>query len=235
MTGIEIAILIVGVIFVLGSFFVGEKLSSKDIEHIAEMTKAQLNRIVEKELQSADGTIQDMVDQTIEDSVLKIERMMDKETNTKMMSISEYSDTVLKEINKAHGEVMFLYSMLNDKHAELTNLANQISQLVSLSQNTITKEKETSKAQKQKAEKHELKNHELENHELENHDTKVKGLINDEGLPTQKTSNEDKNHNNSILKMAEMGMKPIEIAKELGLGIGEVKFVMDLYKGDSKG
>ena len=235
MTGIEIAILIVGVIFVLGSFFVGEKLSSKDIEHIAEMTKAQLNRIVEKELQSADGTIQDMVDQTIEDSVLKIERMMDKETNTKMMSISEYSDTVLKEMNKAHGEVMFLYSMLNDKHAELTNLANQISQLVSLSQNTITKEKETSKAQKQKAEKHELENHELENHELKNYDTKVKGLINDEGLPTQKTSNEDKNHNNSILKMAEMGMKPIEIAKELGLGIGEVKFVMDLYKGDSKG
>jgi len=224
MTGIEIAILIVGVIFVLGSFFVGEKLSSKDIDHIAEMTKAQLNRIVEKELQSADGTIQDMVDQTIEDSVLKIERMMDKETNAKMMSISEYSDTVLKEINKTHGEVMFLYSMLNDKHTELTNLANQISQLVSLSQNTITKEKETSIAPKQK----------VENRELEYNDTKVKELINVEGLPTQDTSNEDKNHNNSILKMAEMGMKPIAIAKELGLGIGEVKFVMDLFKGDSK-
>jgi len=224
MTGIEIAILIVGVIFVLGSFFVGEKLSSKDIDHIAEMTKAQLNRIVEKELQSADGTIQDMVDQTIEDSVLKIERMMDKETNAKMMSISEYSDTVLKEINKTHGEVMFLYSMLNDKHTELTNLANQISQLVSLSQNTITIEKETNIATKQK----------VENRELEYNDTKVKELINVEGLPTQDTSNEDKNHNNSILKMAEMGMKPIAIAKELGLGIGEVKFVMDLFKGDSK-
>ena len=45
---------------------------------------------------------------------------------------------------------------------------------------------------------------------------------------------QDKNHNNSILKMAEMGMKPIEIAKELGLGIGEVKFVMDLYKSPSE-
>ena len=219
MTGIEITILIVGVIFVLGSFFVGEKLSSKDVDHIAKMTKAQLNRIVEKELQSADGTIQNMVDKTIEDSVLKIERMMDKETNAKMMSISEYSDTVLEEINKTHGEVMFLYSMLIDKHTELTDLANQISQLVSLGQNTLTEEKEQK----------------VVSWESITDDTSSNNLPTEEDWQTITTEKEEKNHNHTILKMAEMGMKSIEIAKELGLGIGEVKFVLDLYKGDSKG
>ena len=223
MTGIEIAILIVGVIFVLRSIFVGEKLSSKDIDHIAKMTKAQLNRIVEKELQSAEGIIQNMVDKTIEDSVLKIERMMDKETNAKIMSISEYSDTVLEEINKTHGEVMFLYSMLNDKHAELTNLANQISQLVSLGQNSVTEEK-ISTEKEQKVVKVEPKMD----------DTSTDNLVTEESWQTLTTVKVDKNHNHTILKMSEMGMKPVEIAKELGLGIGEVKFVMDLYKGDSK-
>lgn len=217
MTGIEVVILIVGVIFVLGSFFVGEKLSSKDIDQIAEMTKIQLNRIVEKELQHADGTIQNMVDKTIEDSVLKIERMMDKETNIKIMSISEYSDTVLEEINKTHGEVMFLYSMLNDKHAELTNLATQISQLVSMNQNIIVEDKFSVTTQ--------------------NLEDRIKEVENDEEetiWPLIDTEKEDKNHNDTILKMSEMGLKSIEIAKELGLGIGEVKFVIDLYKGDGK-
>lgn len=217
MAGIEIGILIVGVIFVLGSFFMGEKLSSKDIDHIAEMTKTQLNRIVEKELQNAEGTIENMVDKTIEDSVLKIERMMDKETNVKIMSISEYSDTVLEGINKTHGEVMFLYSMLNDKHTELTNLANQISQLVSMSKKSLCEETETITKEKMKETIQDLDNDK-----------------NNYSWSQVEELQEEKNHNNTILKMAEMGMLPIAIAKELGLGIGEVKFVIDLYKGDSK-
>ena len=42
------------------------------------------------------------------------------------MAINEYSDTVLDSINKAHNEIMFLYSMLNDKHDELTRLSGDI-------------------------------------------------------------------------------------------------------------
>ena len=84
MTGIEIVVLIVGIIFVLGSFFVGDKLSSKDVDQIAQLSREQLNRIVEKELNHAQGQIQNTVDETIENSVLKIERMMDKEANQKM-------------------------------------------------------------------------------------------------------------------------------------------------------
>ena len=63
MTGIEIAVLIVGIIFVLGSFFVGDKLSSKDVDQIAQLSREQLNRIVEKELNHAQGQIQNTVDE----------------------------------------------------------------------------------------------------------------------------------------------------------------------------
>lgn len=48
------------------------------------------------------------------------------EDNSKIMAINEYSDTVLDSINKAHNEIMFLYSMLNDKNDELTRLSGDI-------------------------------------------------------------------------------------------------------------
>lgn len=221
MTGIEIAVLIVGIIFVLGSFFVGDKLSSKDVDQIAQLSREQLNRIVEKELHHAQGQIQNTVDETIENSVLKIERMMDKEANQKMMSISEYSDTVLEEINKAHTEVMFLYSMLNDKQQELSDTTSHLSKIISeaeeairnqsnfvlpeSSEPTIVLETETVK-------------------EFSGHAEKMNEDI---------AIDEDRNQNHKILSLAQNGASAVDIAKQLNVGIGEVRFVLDLYKGES--
>jgi len=58
-----------------------------------------------------------------------VERALDKETNEKMLAIGEYSDTVMEKMNQTHNEIMFLYSMLNDKHTELTKLAGQIGEM----------------------------------------------------------------------------------------------------------
>ena len=54
---------------------------------------------------------------------------MEKETNEKIMAISEYSDTVMENMNKTHNEIMFLYNMLNDKHTELTGLATDLQKI----------------------------------------------------------------------------------------------------------
>lgn len=219
MSGIEIVILIVGVIFVLGSFFVGEKFSSKDVEQIAMLSKEQLNRIVEKELQHAGDRIQNTVDDTIENSVMKIERMMDKEANQKMMSISEYSDTVLAEINKAHSEVMFLYSMLNDKYQEMTDMSNQINAFISDAEKVI--HQQTNLNQQPQDETMILPENSMD-------ETTVIDIEKDEdGIE------EDKNQNHRILTLAQDGLNAIDIAKQLNVGIGEVRFVLDLYKGES--
>ncbi|EFF67966.1 DUF6115 domain-containing protein [Eshraghiella crossota] len=39
------------------------------------------------------------------------------------------------------------------------------------------------------------------------------------------------NNNEKILQLSKEGKSNVEIAKELGLGIGEVKLVIDLFKG----
>ena len=59
----------------------------------------------------------------------KVDRSLEKVTNDKIMAISEYSDTVIESMNKTHNEIMFLYSMLNDKHTELTGMAADLQRL----------------------------------------------------------------------------------------------------------
>ncbi len=220
MTGIEIVVLIVGIIFVLGSFFVGDKLSSKDVDQIALLSREQLNRIVEKELQHANSQIQNTVDETIENSVLKIERMMDKEANQKMMSISEYSDTVLGEINKAHTEIMFLYSMLNDKQQELSDMTSHLSKIIldaesagNAQANFILPKVDDVTTLIEPEVDNDSMNHPLKSYE-------------------DVSTDEDRNQNHKILSLAQNGALPIEIAKQLNVGIGEVRFVLDLYKGE---
>ena len=38
--------------------------------------------------------------------------------------------------------------------------------------------------------------------------------------------------NDMILKLYEQGLSKVEIAKQLGRGLGEVNLVIELYKGD---
>ena len=45
---------------------------------------------------------------------------------------------------------------------------------------------------------------------------------------------ENENSNDIILELYQNGDSIIEIAKQLGLGVGEVKLVIDLYRGEEK-
>ncbi|WP_416389639.1 DUF6115 domain-containing protein [Roseburia intestinalis] len=43
----------------------------------------------------------------------------------------------------------------------------------------------------------------------------------------------EENHTGRILEMRKKGMQSVEIAKALGVGLGEVNLVLGLYKGDT--
>lgn len=82
-----------------------------------------------RELQKVTDEIEGRVEEKAEEALVNSERMMEKECNEKIMAISEYSDTVVESMNKTHNEIMFLYSMLNDKHAELTDFSAKLNEL----------------------------------------------------------------------------------------------------------
>ena len=111
MVAVEIILILIGVALLVGSFFVTEKLSQQDLEQISLMSEADLKVIAEKQVKEVKSQVETSVEEIIDESLAITKRGLEKETNNKIMAVSEYSDTVMETMNKTHNEIMFLYSM----------------------------------------------------------------------------------------------------------------------------
>lgn len=206
MTGVAWILLLIGVVFMIGSFFVTEKLSPSELNQIAELSEEELKRIIDRGLKNAETQIEDAIDEQVDQSSEKVDRSLEKVTNDKIMAISEYSDTVIESMNKTHNEIMFLYSMLNDKHTELTGMAADLQRLAADVRSLEEKAPLTAPQAAPAEQKEEMP---------ETEETKQEGL------------------HAEILKLKKLGMTEVQIAKKLGIGIGEVRLVNGLYRGES--
>lgn len=254
MTAIEIILIVIGVILMMGSFFVTEKLSQKEVEQISQLSSTELKHILERNMKSAEVRVEELVDDVIDRSMEIADRALEKETNMKINEISEYAETVLESIHKNHNEVMFLYSMLNEKHSELTEEAGKLEKLkremhtleedvgqsmmgtgellerleeqMALAQRMVSQATAASAAVPQAAVRAPIAA------------TTVTAAAKEEELDfdleaellDKKEAEMLSNNNRNILNLHEQGFDVREIAKQLGLGVGEVKLVIDLYK-----
>ena len=231
MATIEIVLLVIGVIMMVGSFFITEKLSNGDLDKIAELSTEEMQRILERNLDEAQSKVNDTIDQVIEQSIGKsmevVDRALDKETNEKMQAINEYSDTVLEAIHKTHNEVMFLYSMLNDKHTELTNYAGNLAQLaihLDELQENIQKTLKNSDGILKAVQEPPVQA------EPADREPMAEEQPNQLAWASQEAEEAAGNHNQKILAMYKEGKDAVEIARELGLGVGEVRLVIGLFR-----
>ena len=128
MSATEIILIVIGVlVFLLGYLMPARK---KDLdEEVQLISEDEVRRMVDDEAEYVKERIEDIVDETINYSIERAERAMERVSNEKIMAVNEYSDTVLEEINKNHKEVVFLYDMLNDKHDNLMSTINEASTL----------------------------------------------------------------------------------------------------------
>ena len=244
---LEIVLLIAGIIIFTGSFFLplgGEKNTGID----KKAAKEEIHGLVEEEMNTVRSKMQGKMEETSEDAIEKAERSLERLTNEKIMAVNEYSDTVLQEIHKNHEEVMFLYDMLNSKHANIKDTVSKMDKAVKASENKT--------AENKAAENKTVENKTAENKaaadktavdktavdktagtmaEEKTADTsQTESLIQPENSPEigfmGETVQEGQNNNEKILEMHRQGKSTVAIAKELGLGVGEVKLVIDLYK-----
>lgn len=137
------------------------------------------------------------------------------------MAISEYSDTVMENMNKTHNEIMFLYNMLNDKHTELTGLATDLQKIAA-----NVKSIQEGMAKKKQRSQHLCQSR---NRQQKSGDKRAGSP----GLKKEEEPETEENHTGRILEMRKKGMQSVEIAKALGVGLGEVNLVLGLYKGDT--
>lgn len=230
MTGIEILLLVIGVIIFITSFFITEKLTPGELGKIGELSNPEIERVMERELQRVSAEIEGKVQAAAEEALLSAEQSMEEECSEKMNTIREYSDTVLESMNKTHNEIMFLYSMLNDKHAELTKLSTDLQELAS----SLEKKDE------------EIANRLMQDVTLEGMGFEQSAaalpedIMQPESIPEQKKetepekAEEESNHNDAILELYREGKSSMEIARTLALGLGEVQLVIGLYEGKRK-
>ena len=229
---LEIVLLIAGVIIFTGSFFLplgGEKNTGID----QKAAKEEIHGLVEEEMNNVRSKMQDKMEETSEDAIEKAERALERLTNEKIMAVNEYSDTVLQEIHKNHEEAMFLYDMLNSTHANIKDTVSKMDKAVKAAENkTLENKTAENKAAAEKTATDKTAGTVAEEKKADASQTET--LIQPENSPEigfmGETVQEGQNNNEKILEMHKQGKSTVAIAKELGLGVGEVKLVIDLYK-----
>lgn len=213
---LEFILIAIGLVLIFGSFYVPEKLSKKDLDLIANLSEAELRVTVEKKLEEAKSQIEDAAETAVEQVGDAAERRMEKESNEKIMAISEYSDQVLEVIHKSHTEVTFLYSMLNDKYDELTGYVGKLM--------ALKKDLDYSSQQA------EWVNEQITMAREEAFVAEEPKILEKEPVLEEEEANvADKEQ---ILAYYKSGMSEVEIARAMGLGIGAVRLVIGLYKGE---
>jgi len=293
MTTIEIVLMICGIICVIVSYVMGSGRNESIENQIvsAELTpdqkesiQDQINLVVEKELEALGE---------------RTEVTLEKISNTKILEMNEYADTVLSEINRNHNETVFLYDMLNEKAKEVKTTVKDVNVTkkqvekmqaeVSVTDETfdegfdegfdedtdegtdentdeITEENEydidknnaatavqmltrnISVKHEEKAEITNSKSDPVANYlqRSASHSSSSENNLKSSSKPTKGKKVISKqiqknvvemnirfekgaNNNDKVLRLYKSGKSNRDIAKELSLGVGEVKLVIDLY------
>lgn len=298
MVAIEIILIIVGIICVIVSFVMNfdnkEDNTGSDIP--SELSEEQKNKIKQQ--------IDKMIDEQISGVAEKTEASLDKISNTKILEMNEYAESVLGEINRNHNETVFLYDMLNEKAKEIKTTVKDVNntkrqvekihaEVKNSEENAVCEPDRTDDGKEPAYEQaeHSDKNtkdiakerlaalvkksnerartedgtprRNVQAEKLENKttaktmtDKTATAKKTETKQPAKKTTKQttkqsagkaqdtEKNtdaadiqldpgltNNEKILKLDSMGASVKDIAKQLNLGVGEVKLVIDLYKG----
>lgn len=220
---VEIVLLATGgIIFILSFLIPGKKgIASAASE---KLVREQVRDMVNQELDQVRGRIDIAADDAAAHVADKTERSLERLSNEKIMAVNEYSDTVLAQIHKDHEEAMFLYDMLNNKHDSMKRTLSEINQALS----------EVNRAVKSAEEAASNLQRELTQPEAQ----EEAPAWQEEMLPVREPETaedeeemEKLNSNDRILALYRQGKSSVDIAKTLGLGVGEVKLVIDLFTG----
>ncbi len=235
----EIVLLIIGVIVFVVSFLIPNG-KGDTLAHDREMARDEINDLVAKELERIRSQVDDTIEEAIEYSMEKTERSLERISNEKIMAVNEYSETVLGQINKSQQEVMFLYDMLNAKHDNLKTTATEVEQRVreaeiaSREVEAVTREAEIALRETEAATQVARQVVAPAFQAMQAGVTETDVVQDDEKEQQELQGAENySNKNDKILELHRQGRSDVAIARQLGLGVGEVKLVIDLFKGSN--
>lgn len=288
MSALEITLLVLGLIAFFVSFFIPDKKGDSELDGY---TQDEIRNMIDYEIENSRDRIASSADETINYSIEKAERSVERITNEKMIALGEYSDTIMNQINKNHQETVFLHDMLSKSKNDLTVLLGQAvtdsksatelskraietateagnmadkalsnarnaKDMVIFAEDKVIEARKSAKAVKvetkvpepeQNSDSFDIPNNaEIQPAKKTTRKT-TKSKAKEESKPVMKDGvlvdndgqislkfdadeENSKNNNDKVLKLHKKGKSNVAIAKELGLGIGEVKLVIDLFE-----
>lgn len=225
----EIILLIAGAIIFILSFLIPDRKEAL----AGTFREEEIRELVSRELESVRNHVDEVVEEAVNYAVEKTERSLERLSNEKIMAVNEYSETVLAQINKNHEEAVFLYDMLNSKHENLKSTMAEVTRTVKEAGEVQTELEKllpetVPPAFEEPEEETPPQIFSMEAELTENGAAEQPDPEETESDP--ETAEQEKNNNENILALYAEGKNAVTIARQLGLGVGEVKLVIDLFQ-----
>ena len=236
-----IVLIVIGLIFIFVSFALSEKLSEEK-EQGAALVKIP-KELTQEQKEKIDTLIRNYMDQQVDSRLSDVETRLAEIVNQKTLALGDYAVSVNEEIDRNHKEVVFLYDMLSDKQKEIMTTVNMVDEykkeIAAMVQEQAAQNivRDSQPAQPPIEENAEAADPVQVQENAENETDLEEAMREMEETPIPEDAKEvleNSDNKDMILEMHKAGLSILEIAKHLGLGVGEVKLVVDLYQGETK-
>lgn len=197
---LEIIMLIMGIIIIIVS---SRMVSRPDKDKKSNLFDNSKNEpYIQEELSLLEKQQRESLSSISEDIIAKTDDYLSKISNEKIMAVNDFSNQILEQITSNHEEVIFLYNMLNNKEKEIKEDMKEID-------NSLRRVNEAVEI---------------------NHDDTEPSTSNSDPIEANNNIQSVSINNREILELYYQGKSVIDISRQLGIGQGEVKLVIDLFK-----
>ncbi len=197
---LEIIMLIMGIIIIIVS---SRMVSRPDKDKKSDLFDNSKNEpYIQEELSLLEKQQRESLSSISEDIIAKTDDYLSKISNEKIMAVNDFSNQILEQITSNHEEVIFLYNMLNNKEKEIKEDMKEID-------NSLRRVNEAVEI---------------------NHDDTEPSTSNSDPIEANNNIQSVSINNREILELYYQGKSVIDISRQLGIGQGEVKLVIDLFK-----
>lgn len=241
MEPITIVLIVLGVALLIGSCFFAkeEKIEPDYDEFIKRLAKRELSAEETERLREA---VDRIVSEKTEEVILKTDNYLSQIANEKIMSVDEFSKQILERLDKNNSDVMFLYNMVTETKEELkTEIANAKKVQEAL-ERSVEKKTENGKTPVVVSKKKDVSVKQALTPKPEQKKPVGKKESNEQKKPDDiaallaatmtlepDTATDGDMPKEKILELYKNGKSIRDISRELGMGQGEVKLVVDLY------
>ncbi len=241
MEPITIILIVLGIIILLGSCFIGKD-EKGDFEYDELIKRLAKRELSVEETQLLRQKVDEIVSEKTEEVILKTDDYLSQVANEKIISVDEFSKQILERLDKNNSDVMFLYNMVSETKDELKSEIANAKKVKEALERIAEKKADTGKTTPVSEPKKELSQKTTPVKTEPVKKAVVKKEIKEQTKPDDiaallaatvtmepEMTVDGEMPKDKILELYKSGKSIRDISRELGMGQGEVKLVVDLY------